>query len=132
MLTANEEVPTQRDAGAEGPIALSVVIPISERHDDLRELYDHYARELAATGQAFEIIFVLDRADPEALLALKALKKEHPAITVVTLSRGFGEGTALSVGFEKARGTAILPLPSYFQVEPHQIHSLIQKLVEDH
>jgi glycosyltransferase involved in cell wall biosynthesis len=131
MLTANEEVPTQRETDAEGPIALSVVIPISERHDDLRELYDHYARELAATGQAFEIIFVLDRADPEALLALKALKKEHPAITVVTLSRWFGEATALSVGFEKARGTAILTLPSYFQVEPHQIHGLIQKLVED-
>jgi glycosyltransferase involved in cell wall biosynthesis len=132
MLTANEEVPTQRETGAEEPIALSVVIPISERHDDLRELHDHYARELAATGQAFEIIFVLDRADPEALLALKALKKEHPAITVVTLSRWFGEATALSVGFEKARGTAILTLPSYFQVEPHQIHGLIQKLVEDH
>jgi hypothetical protein len=53
---------------------LSVVIPISERHDDLRELYCQYARELAATRQSYEVIFVLDRPDRQATLALKALK----------------------------------------------------------
>ena len=132
MLTAKEDAPAQSETGAEGPVALSVVIPISERHDDLRELYDQYARELRTTGQTFEMIFVLDRLDREALLTLKALKKEHPAITVITLSRWFGEATALSVGFEKASGAAILTLPSYFQVEPNQIRGLIQKLVEDH
>jgi glycosyltransferase involved in cell wall biosynthesis len=131
ILTANEEGPVQSGTGAERPIDLSVVIPISERHDDLRELYSQYAQELSATGQSYEVIFVLDRPDREALLALKALKKDHPAITVITLSRWFGEATALSVGFEKARGTAILTLPSYFQVEPHEIHALIQKLVGD-
>ena len=57
MLTAKEEVPAQRETGAERPIALSVVIPISERHDDLRELYRQYARELSATGQSFESHF---------------------------------------------------------------------------
>jgi glycosyltransferase involved in cell wall biosynthesis len=132
MLTAKEEAPTQSETGAHRPIALSVVIPISERHDDLRELYENYARELSATGQAYEMIFVLDRLDRETLLALKALKRDYPAITVIILSQWFGEATALSVGFEKARGTVILTLPSYFQVEPDQIHALLQKLVEDH
>jgi glycosyltransferase involved in cell wall biosynthesis len=130
-LTVKEELLLQSESSGQTPVALSVVIPISERHDDLRELYDGYARELAATGQVFEIIFVLDRLERETLQTLKALKKEHPAITVITLSRWFGEATALSVGFEKARGTAILTLPSYFQVEPHQIHCLIQKFFED-
>jgi len=130
MLTASEEGPVQKGTGAEKPIDLSVVIPISERHDDLRELYHQYVHELAATGQAYEVIFVLDRPDREALLALKALKKEYPAILVIALSRWFGEATALSVGFEKARGAAILTLTSYFQVDPHEIHGLIQKLVE--
>jgi len=132
MLTGKEEAPTQSETGgADGPIALSVVIPISERHDDLRELYEDYARELSAAGQAYEMIFVLDRPDREALLALKALKKDYPAVTVITLSQWSGEATALTVGFEKAKGTAILTLPSYFQVEPDQIPALVQKLVED-
>jgi len=131
ILTAKGESAAQRETSSETPIDLSVVIPISERHDDLRELYRQYERELSATGQSYEVIFVLDRPDREALLALKALKKEYPAITVITLSRWFGEATALSVGFEKARGTAILTLTSYFQVEPHEIHGLIQKMVGD-
>src|SRR5262245_25866078 len=131
ILTASEEGPASSDARADRPIALSVVIPISERHDDLCELYRQYARELSATGQSYEVIFVLDGPNHAALLELKALKQADPAIKVITLSRWFGEATALSVGFERARGTAILTLPSYFQVEPHTIRDLIQKLVED-
>jgi glycosyltransferase involved in cell wall biosynthesis len=131
ILTEKEEGPAQRETSAERPIDLSVVIPISERHDDLRELYSQYAQELSEIGQSYEVIFVLDGPDHEALQTLKALKKEYPAITVITLSRWFGEATALTVGFEKARGTVILTLASYFQVEPHNIHGLVQKLVED-
>jgi glycosyltransferase involved in cell wall biosynthesis len=131
ILPAKEEGATPNDTIEGKPIDLSVVIPISERHDDLSELYREYVGELSATGQAYEVIFILDRPDRETLLALKALKKQHPSITVITLSRWFGEATALSVGFEKARGTAILTLPSYFQVEPHEIHALVQKLNQD-
>src|SRR5438132_8653361 len=132
ILTVKNEGTAQSETSAERPIVISVVIPITERYDDLRELYREYARELSATGQSYEVIFVLDRPDREALPALKALKKEYPEITVIMLSRWFGEATALSVGFEKARGTAILTLTSYFHVEAHEIHGLIQKRSEEH
>jgi glycosyltransferase involved in cell wall biosynthesis len=108
------------------------VIPISERHDDLRELYFQYARELSKTGFTHEFIFVLDGPDHDALQTLKSLKEEHPGeVVVVTLSRWFGEATALSVGFDKARGEVILTLPSYFQVAPHEVHRIFKKLAED-
>jgi glycosyltransferase involved in cell wall biosynthesis len=110
---------------------LSVVIAISERHDDLRELFLQYTRELASCGLSFEFIFVVDGPDPRVLDALKALKKEYPAIKVIALSRWFGEATALSAGFEKARGKIILTLPSYLQVMPHEIRQALTKLVED-
>ena len=74
ILTTKEEGPAQSETTAERPIALSVVIPISERYDDLRELYTQYVQELSVTGQAYEVIFVLDRPDRVALLALNALQ----------------------------------------------------------
>ena len=37
---------------------ISVVIPISERHDDIRKLYNIYARELTNLGKSFEFIFI--------------------------------------------------------------------------
>jgi glycosyltransferase involved in cell wall biosynthesis len=110
---------------------LSVVIAISERYDDLRDLYLEYTQELSSTGLAHEFIFVVDGPDPRALEALKALKKEFPAIKVIALSRWFGEATALSAGFEKTGGKIILTLPSYPQVVPHEIRQALANLVEN-
>jgi glycosyltransferase involved in cell wall biosynthesis len=110
---------------------LSVVIAISERHDDLRALFLQYTRELSSTGLTHEFIFIVDGPDPRALDALKALKKEYPAIKVIALSRWFGEATALSAGFAKAGGKIILTLPSYLQVMPHEIRQVLAKLVEN-
>ena len=110
---------------------LSVVIAISERYDDLRDLFLQYTRELLSTGLTHEFIFVVDGANPGALGALKALKEEYPAIKVIALSRRFGEATALSAGFETAGGKIIITLPSYLQVMPHGIHQALAKLIEN-
>jgi glycosyltransferase involved in cell wall biosynthesis len=124
---------TKRETEREASIELSVIIPISERYDDLQEFYLQYTQALSLSGYAYEFIFVLDGPDHDAFQTLLALKKQHPEITVITLNRWFGEAAALSVGFEKARGTVILTLASYFQVEPHEVHRLLKKLVEgDH
>jgi len=129
---ANERITAPREVGSRKRIDVSIVIPISERHDDLRELYFQYGRELSITGRTHEFIFVLDGPDHDALETLKALKQEHPEnVSVIALNRWFGEATALSVGFDKARGEVILTLPSYFQVEPHEVHRMFKKLAED-
>lgn len=129
VLKEKERVRTE--AGLEGSLEISVVIPISERHDDLRELYEQYAREVASAGRSHEFIYVIDGPDPGSLEVLKALKKLHPEIKIIALNRWVGEATALSVGFDQARGSVILTLPSYFQVEPREIRRVIEKLEEN-
>jgi glycosyltransferase involved in cell wall biosynthesis len=109
---------------------LSVVIPISERYDDLREIYLQYAREILSSGLAHEFIFVVDGPDPGALATLQGLKKEYPAIVVITLGRWFGEATALAAGFEVAKGETIVTLPAYFQVQPSEIQRMLKKFSE--
>lgn len=115
----------------EAPVEISVVIPISERHDDLRELYLRYEQELSRSGLSYEFILVLDGPDHEVLHVLKKLKREYPQITVITLNRRFGEATALSVGFDKANGAIVLTLPSYFQIEACDIPRMLQTLFSD-
>ena len=120
----------RREPSSEKPVDLSVVIPISERHDDLREIYRQCVQEISANGYSYEFIFVLDGADHEILQILKDLKKDYPDIKVITLSRRLGEATALAVGLDKARAPIILTIPAYFQVEPCDVHRLLKKLVE--
>ena len=115
----------------EKPVTCSIVVPISERRDDLRELYLQHARVLSENGYAYEFIFVLDGPDQETLEVLKTLKKEFPSVHVFVLNRWCGEATALAVGFKKAQSSIILTLPSYFQVEPSEIPKVLEKLAED-
>lgn len=130
-LITDDSVHIQKEIEFEKRVELSVVVPISERHDDLRELYRQYTQVIAAAGHEYEFIFVLDGPNHEALQTLNALKKESPAISIVTLNRSFGEAAALSVGFEKANGPVIVTLASYFQAEPDEVPRLINKVVMD-
>ncbi len=130
-LIAEEEGCGYREPASEKPVDLSIVIPISERHDDLRELYHQYAKVISAEGYSFEFIFVLDGPDNDALQVLKGLRKECQEIKITTLSRHVGEATALSVGFDKARAPIILTIPAYFQVEPQDVYLVLKSLVEN-
>jgi glycosyltransferase involved in cell wall biosynthesis len=131
ILADDEQCQAQRRTGPEISVELTVVVPISEGRGDLRELYLQYAQELSTAGYVYEFIFVLDGPDDHALQTLKALKREHLGITVVTLNRQFGEAVALSAGFERARGAIILTLAPHFQVETHKVHGMLKKLAEE-
>jgi glycosyltransferase involved in cell wall biosynthesis len=120
----------QKEVPSEQAVQLSVVIPISGRCGDLRDIYDQHAKEISATGHSYEFIFVLDGPDEAALQLLRALKLEHPEIQVIALNRWFGEATALAIGLERSRGSMVLTLPSYFQVEPFEIRRLLEQLKE--
>jgi glycosyltransferase involved in cell wall biosynthesis len=126
-----EKNQVQKDIRPDKSVELSIVVPISEHHDDLRQIYLEYAKELSANGHSYEFIFVLDGPKQNALTTLKELKKEYPEIKIIMLNRHFGEATALSVGFDKARGPVILTLAPYFQVVPHEVQKMLKKLSED-
>jgi glycosyltransferase involved in cell wall biosynthesis len=112
-------------------IDVSVVVAISERYDDLRQLYLEYSRELSTTGLTYEFIFVVDGRDDKVVEILKQVKKEHVGLSLIVLNRSFGEATALSAGFERAKGKIIVTVASYFQVEPQEIQRVLKKVLED-
>ncbi|MDE0042959.1 MAG: glycosyltransferase [Candidatus Poribacteria bacterium] len=115
---------------SENTVTLSVIIPISERYDDLRKLYLHYTEVLAVSNYSFELIFVLDGVNVAALEILKELKSEFPQLKVITTNRRVGETTALAIGFEHAQGSTILTLAPYLQVEPDEISRMLREFSE--
>jgi glycosyltransferase involved in cell wall biosynthesis len=118
----------EKERSSEQAVQLSVVIPVSGRCGDLRDIYLRHAKEIWSTGHSCEFIFVLDGPDQAILQSLRTLKLEHPDIHVIASNRWFGEATALAIGLERSRGSVILTLPSYFQVEPAEIPRLLECL----
>jgi glycosyltransferase involved in cell wall biosynthesis len=121
----------QKDINSDGSVEISVIVPVSERHDDLRELYLQCSKEFANIGKSYEFIFVLDGPQTGAFGSLRELKKENPDIKIILLNRWFGEATALSAGFERSRGAIIFTLASYFQVEPAEVHRMYKMILDE-
>ena len=109
-------------------IDITAVIPVGERYDNIRDLYEDYKRGLSNSGRSCEFIFVLDGARPEVLEQLMTLQAQGERLKVIKLSKSFGEATALTAGFDHSTGDIILTLPAYYQVEPSEIPKLLTEL----
>jgi glycosyltransferase involved in cell wall biosynthesis len=114
-------------------IEISVIIPVGERHaPDMLALYAEYQEGLEAIGASYEVIVVLDGPKPEmASDVQRLLSSGLPAgerISVISLTRKFGEATALVAGFQRASGRTILTLPAYHQIRGSEIGKLVRAL----
>ncbi len=108
---------------------LSVIIPVVDRYyDGVATVFREYKRGLTLTGLSFEIVYVLDGEYPEVLAELRALQQEGERLTIIQLSRKYGESTALNVGFENSHGELILTLPAYQQTAVEGLATVVEKL----
>jgi glycosyltransferase involved in cell wall biosynthesis len=107
---------------------VSVIVPVGERQADAEELYWDYKAALIARGVPHEFIFVLDGPQPVFRAGLDRLAAQGERLTVIALTRYFGEATALMVGFDHAAGEVIVTLPAYPQIEGPEINTLIDSL----
>lgn len=109
---------------------LSVIIPVSERYDDVKKLYNEYKESVEKYTSDYEFIYVLDGDFPEVLSDLENIRQVDKHIKIYKLSKWFGEATALSVGFEKAISKNILTLPAYYQIQPDEVTKILKELDE--
>ncbi len=112
------------------PPAVSVVVPVAERCDDLVEIYTAHAEVLAGRRQAFEFLFVVDQGFEEAASPLFALAASGAPVRVVVLPRRCGEAAALSIGFREAKGAVVVTLPAYFQTDPRGVEAVLDALAQ--
>lgn len=131
LLMQQAERPVENIIGLDKqPVAVSVVVPVVERCDDLAHIYRIHAQVLKRLGSSFEFVFVVDDGFEEAVQKLEPLTALGEPIQVAVLPRSFGEATALTVGFEQARGETLIVLPAYFQVVPEGITKVLEMLDE--
>lgn len=115
-----------------GDFDISVVVPISERLDDIEKLFRQHREILTKRKLRYEFIFIIDGNFPQAETLLKKFSSESPdTVKVLKFHRTFGEAKALAAGFVQSSGRLILTLPSYFQVIPAEIGKLIDSFTDD-
>lgn len=109
-------------------VEISVIVPVGERHANAADILAEYRKGCAALKQPYEIIFVLDGPQPDFARGLETLMAGGERFTVVSLTRVFGEATAIMAGVSHASGQIIVTMPAYFQVEGTEIAKLVSSL----
>lgn len=109
-------------------IELSIVIPVSERLDDVEELFRAYKSAVAKAVTKYEFIYVLDGFFQDAAIKLEEMQQSGEPIVIIQLAKHFGEAIALTAGFDSARADSVLTLPAYFQLTPSEIPKMIAAL----
>ena len=112
-------------------IGVSVVVPVTERCDNLVEIYRVHADILNRRGTPSEFIFVVDGGFEQEADLIRTLTRNEDGIRLIQLSRPYGEATALGVGFEQAEGDIVVSLPSYYQAAPEGVDLLLNVLNDD-
>ena len=107
---------------------ISFIVPITERYDDLFEMVEEYKSALGGLNIEHEMIFVVDGPFETGFAQLKSLKERGENLTIIKQARGFGESTAIMVGFRMATGNVILLAPPYHQVDMAELPKIVEGL----
>jgi undecaprenyl-phosphate 4-deoxy-4-formamido-L-arabinose transferase len=110
---------------------ISVVIPVFNEEENLRELGERLIRTLTAMGRPFEIIFVDDGSTDGSWQLLTDLNGQYPHnIRALQFHRNFGQHQAIFAGFQAAKGKVMVTLDADLQNPPEEIPRLVAKLDE--
>ena len=110
-------------------IPLSVIMPVGRRHAaDIAALYAEYKAGLATLDTQYEFIVVLDGPQPEVAATLQRLLERGENLIVISLTKRFGEATALMAGFQRTSGRVIVTAPAYHQIQGAEIGKLVRAL----
>jgi len=107
---------------------ISLIIPITERHDDMFEIVQEYKSALRSLNTPFEMIAVVDGEFDGAYQQLKTLKNQGENLTIIRHARTFGESAAIMAGFRISTGDVILLAPPYHQVEMADLPRIMESL----
>lgn len=113
-------------------VEISVVCPVTRHATALAAGYAEYAKVLAATGRSVEFLYVIDGPRDDVAQTLTAIEDDRFQVRVFRTARGFGESTALQVGFEKARGRIVLTVPDRPQIDPEVLTRVLAELDAGH
>ena len=102
---------------------LSVVVPLRDEEDTVRDLYGRLDAALADVP--FELLLVDDASSDRTAELLDELAEADSRVRVLHLSRNFGHQAALTAGLEHSRGDAVAMLDGDLQDPPELIPRML-------
>jgi glycosyltransferase involved in cell wall biosynthesis len=110
---------------------VSIVIPLLNEEESLRELAQWIRRSCNGAGLTYEVIFVDDGSRDRSWEVIRTLIREDAHIRGIRFARNYGKSAALHVGFEATVGDYIITMDADLQDSPDEIPALVAMLRDE-
>jgi len=110
---------------------ISVVIPLLNEDESLRELHRWIVTTLTANNLSFEIIFVDDGSTDRSWDVIEELSRQDPNVRGIRFRRNYGKSAALNSGFRAAQGDVVITMDADLQDSPEEIPELYKMIIQE-
>ncbi len=110
---------------------ISVVIPLYNEDESLRELCEWIARVMKENNFSYEVILVDDGSKDNSWNEIEKIAAENSAVKGIRFRRNYGKSAALNEGFGVAAGDVIITMDADLQDSPDEIPGLYKLIKED-
>ncbi len=103
---------------------ISVVIPLLNEQESLKELHDWIADVMQSNHFSYEIIFIDDGSTDDSWDTIKEISIKNSNIIGIQFLNNYGKSQALHAGFSKAKGDVVITMDADLQDNPEEIPEL--------
>lgn len=110
---------------------ISVVIPLLNESESIRELYEWIDKVMKRENFSFEVIFVDDGSTDNSWKIIQDLRKDHPEVKGIKFQRNYGKSPALHSAFQMTKGDVVITMDADLQDSPDEIPELYRMIKND-
>ena len=89
---------------------ISVVIPLFNEEESLKELYDWIALTMQSNRLLYEVIFIDDGSTDSSWNVIEEISQKSSHVKGIRFQKNFGKSQALHAGFQIAVGNVVITM----------------------
>ena len=110
---------------------ISIVIPLLNEEESLKELHDWIAKVMQSNRYLYEIIFIDDGSTDTSWNVIENLSLKDQCVKAIRFQKNYGKSQALDAGFELATGNVVITMDADLQDNPEEIPELYELIVTE-
>ncbi|MCW3807827.1 glycosyltransferase family 2 protein [Plebeiibacterium marinum] len=110
---------------------LSIVVPLFNEEESLKELFDWVNKVLKENEISYELLFVDDGSNDSSWEVVEELASENKEVRGIKFRRNYGKSAALYSGFDAARGDVVITMDADLQDNPDELPGLYRMIIDE-
>ncbi|MDC6384814.1 glycosyltransferase [Flagellimonas taeanensis] len=110
---------------------ISIVIPLLNEHESLKELHDWIVQVMQSNHFLYEIIFIDDGSTDGSWKIITDLSQQNEHVKGIRFYKNYGKSQALHAGFKAATGDVVITMDADLQDNPEEIPEMYRMVTQE-